>query len=241
MCHLGDLFQTAATNILRSEVKDGHLKAGHDKAFRPAKIVPSSDHKTEFEHKTNLLDVKKKYRDDEGFVITSPRNFVTSPPKKGIASRDATFGGFPEHVPDDYNYPKKKAQEELKYHHSKLQEKPFSQAAKKKETFSSVKEVYGEDIPIPPKKEKSPPKHFEHEVAFKPAQPPKAGHKATFNPFPEYKENPLKSVERKRPVEGEEPPPSFKSPRKMMAARPTPSIQLNVRNLKASMPSAFRM
>jgi hypothetical protein len=75
--------------------------------------------------------------------------------------------------------------------------------------------VYGEDIPIPARKPKAPPKHFEHEVPFKPSMPPKVGLKATFNVYPEYKENPHKSVTRKRPVEGEDPPPGFKSPRKM--------------------------
>lgn len=121
-----------------------------------------------------------------------------------------------------------------------MSEKPFSERAHKKQTFNTIKEVYGEDIPIPARKEKEPPKPpMEHEVAFKPAMPPKKGYKSTINPYPVYMENPVKGVERKRPVEGEEPPPGFKSPTKERT-RPTPSIQLNVRNLKASYPSAFR-
>jgi len=104
---LGDTFREAATKILRSETKDGHLKAGHDRAFRPAKVVPNNLYKVDFEHKTDLIDVKKKLRDEEGFVITAPRNFVTSPAKVGTVKPNATFGGFPEHIPDDYNYPKK--------------------------------------------------------------------------------------------------------------------------------------
>lgn len=36
---LGDTFKEAAQSMMRSEVKDGHIKAGHDKAFKPAKTV----------------------------------------------------------------------------------------------------------------------------------------------------------------------------------------------------------
>jgi hypothetical protein len=104
---LGDTFREAATKILRSETKDGHLKAGHDRAFRPAKVVPNNAHKIDFEHKTDLIEVKKKLRDEDGAVIIAPRNFVTSPAKVGTVKPNTTFGGFPEHIPDDYNYPKK--------------------------------------------------------------------------------------------------------------------------------------
>jgi len=80
----------------------------------------------------------------------------------------------------------------------------------------------------------------EHDEAWRPAQPVKKGIRATINAFPEYSPNPLKSVERKRSIEGEEPPPpGWKSPRKVRNVSPMPSVHLNVRNLKASYPSAF--
>jgi hypothetical protein len=52
-------------------------------------------------------------------------------------------------------------------------------------------------------------------------------------------ENPLKFTERKRPVEGEEPPVAFKSA-KNFSSRPTPSVVTNMRNMKSSFPSIFR-
>lgn len=76
---------------------------------------------------------------------------------------------------------------------------------------------------------------------FRPSQPGKVGHNKCLAPFPEYKENPLKFVTRKKPVEGEEPEEMkpFKKTHNVKS-RPTPSIQTNLRNLKAAFPSVFR-
>ena len=52
-------------------------------------------------------------------------------------------------------------------------------------------------------------------------------------------ENPLKFTERKKPVEGEESGPAFKSATNFKS-RPTPSVATNIRNLKSSFPSVFR-
>jgi len=80
---------------------------------------------------------------------------------------------------------------------------------------------------------------MEQEVAFKPSKPPRRGYSCTLEKFPEYKENPLKFTERKRPVEGEDVAPAFKSA-KNFASRPSPSITTNMRNMKSSFPSIFR-
>jgi hypothetical protein len=87
-------------------VKDGHLKY-HEAAFSPAKVVPNKSHLSPYSHKSDLLDKKKNFRDEEGAVIIGPRNFFTTPTKKGIVARNALFSPFPDHVPDDYNYPRK--------------------------------------------------------------------------------------------------------------------------------------
>ena len=225
--------------MMRSEVKDGHLKAGHDRAFRPAKTVPENPQKSAFDHMTDRHEVKKNYRDEDGGVIVGPRNFLTNPPKTGKVAKKTTFEEFPAHLADDYNYPKKVQQAEIKYHLSKLQEKPFSERAKVHGVFNSEQAIRGEDVPIPARSPKASPKHFENEAPFKPSMPPKAGLKGPFNKFPVYMENPRKEVTRKRPVEGEDEVLAFKSPTKERS-RPTPSVQLNHRNLKASFPSAFK-
>lgn len=77
---IGDLFKEAATRILRSDIKDGHLKS-HDKAFVPAKVVREKPHLASYEHKSDLHDIKRSLRDAEGAVIIGPRNFFTTPSK----------------------------------------------------------------------------------------------------------------------------------------------------------------
>jgi Domain of unknown function (DUF4586) len=59
------------------------------------------------------VDVKKNYRDAEGAVITAPKNFYTNPPKEGQVGKQTYFNKFVEHIPDDYNYPKKLATKEM--------------------------------------------------------------------------------------------------------------------------------
>jgi hypothetical protein len=102
---LGDLYQTPSTKILRTLQKDKHLEAGHGRAFRLPMKVPSRNHSLGYQHKTDLVKLKKNFRDEDGSVIVAPRNFVTSPAKSGIVKQDATFGGFPQHMPDDFNHP----------------------------------------------------------------------------------------------------------------------------------------
>ena len=117
--------------------------------------------------------------------------------------------------------------------------KPFSQKVRQTSLFNSTRKVIGEDIPIPeraPRKKTPPP--MTHDKAFKPSNPPKRGNHCTIAKFPEYKENPLKHVERKMPEENADKK-SFK-PTHNSKSRPSPSVQTNMRNLKASFPSVFR-
>ena len=104
--------------------------------------------------------------------MIQPRNFMTNPPKKGKVGKMTTFGGPTPFMEDDYNSPKKLAHAELEYHWSKLQDKPFSQKAKKLKNgvFNQPAAIYDvrEDI-----KERSPVvrevNKVEHERAFKPS------------------------------------------------------------------------
>merc|ERR1711990_1262137 len=100
--------------------------AEHDRPFRPAKHVRLS-HNAAFDHLTDYKEIKKNFRNEDGDVVIPPRNVMTSKPKAGnVSMPGASFGGMAEHVPDDYNAPKKLARKELDYHLSKLQEQNFS-------------------------------------------------------------------------------------------------------------------
>lgn len=81
---------------------------------------------------------KKMYRDEEGAVITEPRNFLTNPPKKGRNGEGTQFGDSVPYMEDDYNRPRQLAKKEREFHQSKLQDKPFSQRAKGTATFNEV-------------------------------------------------------------------------------------------------------
>lgn len=115
---------------------------------------------------------------------------------------------------------------------------------RRRDTFNPVKEVFGTDVP-PVKEEHTPkrghtPPHLPlHEKPFKPSNPPKRGYNKTLEKFPPYKEDPLKFVERKKPVEGEEERPKFK-PSYNKKSMPVVPVATNVRNLKTEFPSIFR-
>lgn len=121
-----------------------------------------------------------------------------------------------------------------------MQEKPFSQKAKQTHLFNSHKNVIGEDIAIPQRAASKPYEPLmEHDKPFKPSNPGKGGYNKAFNKFPEYIPDPKKPLTRKIPVEGEDEKANFK-PTHNIKSRPTPSVQTNMRNLKASFPSVFR-
>ena len=64
--------------------------------------------------------------DEEGAVITAPRNFYTCAAKKGRVGKNTAFEKFPAAIPDDYNYPRKVARAEMDKKKELEQEKPFS-------------------------------------------------------------------------------------------------------------------
>ena len=66
---------------MRVNKRDGHKEAGHDFAFKPAKTVKVGSGGA-YEHKSDFKEVKINRKGPDG-VITEPRNFLTSPPKKG--------------------------------------------------------------------------------------------------------------------------------------------------------------
>ena len=68
------------------------------------------------------------------------------PPKIGKVGRRTTFGGPIPYKEDDYNYKKVLLRKELEYHRSKVQEKPWSQNAKRLKfgTFNNPIDTIGE-------------------------------------------------------------------------------------------------
>ena len=110
-----DLYKRAIREISRTIVKDGHLKAGHDAAYRPAKIVREvTGYKASFHHLPDRVFTKKNYKDPEhGSVVIGPRNFTTKPPKYGQVGPGTSFGGIPKAIPEGYDNAKMDRRKEL--------------------------------------------------------------------------------------------------------------------------------
>ena len=244
---LGNPYQPAKTDMARSHVIDGHLKAGHEVAFKPAKAVRDKyGYAASYAHIEENPDVKKKnYRDEDGAVIIGPRNFTTKPLKKGIVGKGTTFEAPLPHMAEGYEQHKVEAKEKAKSHLDFIAKtfdgKNFSQRCKVTGYFNSNKNVIGEDVPLPARvKQVRKVATAEHERAFRPSKPPRTGYACTLSKFPEHLPNPPKQLTRKQPVEGEpEAPPAFRMTHKYKS-RPSQSVATNFRNLKASFPSAFR-
>jgi len=75
---------------LRPNVIDGHKKI-HDIAFKPAKHVREKYYTASFEHMNDRVDVKKDFRDADGNVVISPKNYLTNPPKAGQTGKGCYF------------------------------------------------------------------------------------------------------------------------------------------------------
>ncbi len=200
-CRL-DVYKPAQRDIKRTTVKDGHLRAGHDAAYKPAKTVKeTADYKAAYEHLPEQVFVKKNFKDPEdGSVVIGPRNFTTKPPKKGQVGAGTSFGGIPKAMADGYDAAKQQRRKELESHWdiiNKVQEgKRFFQRVRSTTTFNTAKAVYGEDVPLPHRPiSVRKPTTVEHERAFRPAMPIRTGQvKCTLSRFPEYKENPPKQL-----------------------------------------------
>ena len=125
----GDLYKTKSVAGLRTMEKDGFKKGGHDFNFKPAKNTREKLYKQPYEYmplKQN--EPKKRKVDEDGRVMIAPRNFTTIPMKRGKVGKLTYFGGQIPYKEDDvYTNKKKILKQEIEYHRSKVQEKPFSQ------------------------------------------------------------------------------------------------------------------
>lgn len=194
--------------------------------------------KADFEHMTDHVEIKKNRKGPDG-VITEPRNFLTNPPKQGEVGKGTSFAGNLEHLPDPYDRKKELQKKEREEHLKKLQDKPFSQKVKPRDTFATIKEQFGEDRPYPQRKppEKRKPL-MEHDVPFKPSNPPKKGYNKTLDKFPPYKEDPMRVVTRNKSAEQEER--GKWKPTHNKKTTPVTSVTTHYKNLKSEFPSIFR-
>ena len=186
---IGDPYIQRYGDVLdRKENRPRQIECGNEKPFKPQSHVKHPV-KAAYEHMTDYVEIMKNYKDEENprDVVIPPRNIMTNPIKKGRIGRQVHFGGSIPYIEDDYNRPKEFANAEREYHYSKLQEKPFSQRVRKKDTFNSHKEILEENPMIPhraPKPKTAP--ALEHDKPFRPSHPPRTGYNKTLARFPLY-------------------------------------------------------
>ena len=109
----GDPYKPRVDKLMRPTDGEGHKKAGHDVAFKPAKHVREKYYKAPYEHMNDRVDVQKIIKDEDGHVITAPRNFYTCAAKKGKVGKNTFFAKWPEAMPDDYEWPRKVLRKEM--------------------------------------------------------------------------------------------------------------------------------
>ena len=119
----GDPFKMAALNSMaRTEKKDGHLKAGHEKNFSPSKRIAhlKGVTKANVEYMEEKPLKVKNRRDADGDVITEPKGFLTNPMHPGRVGKNIYLGGNIDYISTDYNVNQKLARQEREYHESKI-------------------------------------------------------------------------------------------------------------------------
>jgi hypothetical protein len=106
---VGDTFQNAAQQTLKQRPNpELWTKAGHDKAFKPARMVKERLYTTPWPHIDEKPAEKKNYREEDGGrVMIGPTNFLTNPMKRGKVGRATSFGGIIPYKEDDYDIKKK--------------------------------------------------------------------------------------------------------------------------------------
>jgi len=237
-------------DIAKREQKGKVVMLDPDAAFRPPGAVKTSLNKLGYqyvEHMDTTKDpkaIKEKYKD-----YMPPRQIYSAPCKKGgggVLIGGVLFGfgepgKFPEHVPDDFDAPKKQRLKELNKHQAKVQELPFKGIDYGNKPFHAPEDVFGGFNGVPTHVPRDPQpdatKPYPHEAPFRPGlgSLSKTG---MLGSFPEHVPDPVPGGATRKPKNDNEPP-SFKVGFPKQVSQPTPSVTMLTRNMRAERPSSF--
>jgi len=97
----GDVYKNPPEAQLRGAVKDGYKEIGkQDVDWKYAKTVRNKiGYKASYAHMNDRVEIIKNYRDEDGAVISAPRNITNKPPKSGRVGPGTSFGGMAKHMP----------------------------------------------------------------------------------------------------------------------------------------------
>ena len=92
---------------MRPYDKAPQQKLHEGNVYRCAKATNEKLYIAPYKHESDRHDVKKVIKDEDGKVITQPRNFYSNPPKRGKTAKNSCFMPFPEFIADDFEWPRK--------------------------------------------------------------------------------------------------------------------------------------
>lgn len=197
---IGDPYVEAETRHRKDELAKSKL-IKHDVEWRSSPQVLSDPVSPVYKHMNDFVETKKSHRGADGKVITENRNiFTTRPhPGYGLSTVGHLFSKPDAHMSDPYERKKELEKKEREEGRKKLQEQPFLRSSPKNGTFTSDRNTFSLDKPLPEKKMDSPAKSSKvHDAPFKPSNPTKKGYNATFEKYPEHKADPIRHAERKK-------------------------------------------
>lgn len=205
------------------KIRSESIKKFHPLPWKPA--GPKVESISMFPHLPTEEKKPINRKGPDGKVIIEPKNFFTSPSKKGLSNTPGVlFGPGYEYIDDPYDIKKKIAMEELAKHRSKMQSSPFKIMDHGGRTFGDNQKTFGLEKPLK-KEEKQ--KNIKTETANKPFYTV-TGSIDCFEKYPEYmsgySEPPIKTPAIDKP--------KWKSTVNLRTI-PTPSISNSITNLRS--------
>lgn len=203
------------------------MRKKHDNSWRPGGKVSESYIIYPHEASDVFKTIKRKQAD--GSVRLEPRNFYTSPPKKGNNTPGVTIGKYPEHIPDPYERKEKLMRGKSQKGNGVIHDEAFKGTDHGNGTFWKDIDVYGIDskVLVSKPKRSSSQKGAHHDLPFRPPNPTKG----EIGKYPEYMPNPMHVPKRKAPAEQE----PWRASTQQRTC-PTPSVSSNVKNLRSDFP-----
>lgn len=230
---LGDLYRDPVKPQLNEKERAEKMKKNHDVAFKPS--GPVAEPKG-FENMPTEVLVKRK-REPDGSVKLEPKNFYTSPPKKGVpnCTPGVTFDKKIEYMNDPYDRRKDLNRQKQISDKAKLQDVPFKANSPAGFTFSDFKTAMdGAKAPRKALSPNAPRNILKHERPFFPSSPVKSSMlEATFEKYPEHMPEPQTFPSRKAP--------SAQVPWRPTVnyiTKPSPSVVSNTTNIRSEFPQA---
>jgi Domain of unknown function (DUF4586) len=205
------------------------LKKVHESVWKPAAKV--NEPVSLFPHQPSDVYVKINRKLPEGGVRLDPKNYLTSPAKKGNAAvtPGILLGPAYEHLNDEYDRKVKTAREEAKASRMKRHGGPFCSMDYGNKTFNEDKTLYGGSFT--PKANKRPRaiSTAKHDKPFYPSNPGKKN--KTIGPYPEHMHDPFLPKAKKQVSEA----PAWKTTT-VERTKPAPSIVFNFKNIRNDFP-----